>query len=85
MTRDVWYWLFIFAALLLGWVVGRSRDRFKELHETISQLGLERDAQARTIQWQRKVIAELEKKTGEKTWLDLTKEIREFNKSRGLE
>lgn len=64
MTRDVWYWLFILCALILGWVIGRGRDKFKDLYTIIEQLKLERDAQARTIQFQRKVIAELEKDKG---------------------
>lgn len=62
MWQDVWFYAFIGAVVILGWIVSGTHGVAKGLHVIIEQLGLERDAQARTIQWQRRVIAQLEKK-----------------------
>lgn len=64
MLQDPFFWAFIATTLILGWVWGRLRHLAEPLYESIAQLRLERDAQARTIQWQRKVIAELENEKG---------------------
>lgn len=61
MLTDVFFWAFLITALILGWVLGRLRHLVDPLYDPLKQLELERDAQARTIQWQRKVITELEK------------------------
>lgn len=61
MLQDPFFWAFIATALILGWVVSGHTGRLKGLRLVIAQLDLERDAQASTIDWQRKVIAELEK------------------------
>ena len=62
MLQDVFFYAFIATALILGWVASGVSGMSRGLHRVIDQLQLERDAQARTIQWQRKVIAELEHK-----------------------
>ena len=64
MIHDSFFWAFIFVALLLGFVYTSHRismGAIEHLYQTIDSLRLERDAQAGTIQWQRRVIAELEK------------------------
>ncbi len=62
MLHDKFFWAFIATALILGWVYGRFRTFVGPLHDTITKLRLERDAQAGIIQYQRTVIRELEKK-----------------------
>jgi hypothetical protein len=59
--QDIWFYAFIITSALLGWVWGRLRSKFQPLYEIIAGLRLERDAQARTIEFQRKVIRELER------------------------
>lgn len=62
MLHDPYFYAFLIAALILGWVYGRFRHLVGPLYDAITELQLERDAQARTIQWQRRVIAQLEKR-----------------------
>jgi len=60
--NDIWFYAFILTALILGWIVSGTHGVAKDLYRVITQLELERDAQARTIQYQRRVIMELENK-----------------------
>jgi hypothetical protein len=77
MFQDVFFWAFVATALILGWVWGRVRHLITPLYESIAQLQLERDAQARTIQGQRRVITELEHKTQMQEINNVIKEISE--------
>ena len=61
MLQDPFFWAFLVTALILGWIVSGTHGVAKGLYKIITQLELERDAQARTIQWQRRVITELER------------------------
>lgn len=56
-----WVALIIFF-LILGWLFAGRRIKPRDLLQTIDQLNLERDTQARTIDHQRRYNAEIEKK-----------------------
>ena len=71
MTQRILFWGFVAIFLLIGWIfAGVTRLKPRDLLQTIDQLTLERDTQARLIDHQRRFNAEIEKEL-EQTKKDL--------------